>query len=309
MPIFTIQDESTMIPKTKAEQLRQQIDSFPILPATVSRIMQVTASPESSADDLMQAILPDQSLCVTVLKLANSVLFGRPQRIDSLTTAIIVLGFNEVQSIALIKAMNNSFRELNLVTTAPIEQYWEHSFLTAMAAQHVAKRLRLASSTFFMAGLIHDIGKLVMLLTFEDEYAPEQWMTSFSTEERLVTEQQLFAFSHASLGGQLLRQWNFPENLLSAVEYHHAPIKAQAPLEQFLAQVIQLADLLSYLCIESDADEDRDVINGLEIFLPDLPARWRSMGMAWNDEHFTGWYRWLCKSREQSRGVREIFTA
>ena len=298
-----------MIPKTKAEKLRQQIDSFPILPATVSRIMQVTASPESSADDLMQAILPDQSLCVTVLKLANSVLFGRPQRIDSLTTAIIVLGFNEVQSIALIKAMNNSFRELNLVTTAPVERFWEHSFLTAMAAQHVAKHLRLASSTFFMAGLIHDIGKLVMLLTFEDEYAPEQWMTAFSTEERLVMEQQLFAFSHASLGGQLLRQWNFPENLLSAVEYHHTPLKAGAPLEQFLAQVIQLADLLSYLCIESDADEDRDVIDGLQIFLPDLPTRWRSMGMAWKDEHFTGWYRWLCKSREQSRAVREIFSA
>ena len=298
-----------MTQKTKAEQIRQQIDSFPILPATVSRIMQVTASPESSADDLMQAILPDQSLCFTVLKLANSVLFGRPQRVDSLTAAITVLGFDEVQSIALIKAMNNSFRELNLVSTAPVEQFWEHSFLTAMAAQHVAQHLRLASCTFFMAGLIHDIGKLVMLLTFKDEYAPEEWMTSFSTKERLATEQQLFAFNHASLGEQLLRQWNFPENLLSAVEFHHTPAMAQAPLEQFLAQVIQLADLLSYLCIESDTNEDADVINGLQVFLPDLITRWRSMGMTWSEEHFTNWYRWLCKSREQSRVIREILSA
>ncbi len=295
--------------KTKSEQIRQQIDTFPILPATVSRVMHVTANPESSADDLVQAILPDHSLCFTILKLANSVLFGRPQRIDSLPAAIMVLGFNEIQSIALVKAMNNSFRELNLVTTAPVEQFWEHSFLTAMAAQHVAQHLRLASGSFFMAGLMHDIGKLVLLLTFEDEYAPEQWMTPFSTEERLSTEQHLFAFNHALLGGQLLRQWNFPNNLLSAVELHHVPAKAQAPLEQFLAQVVQLADLLSHFCIESDANEDNNVIDELPKFLPNLTSCWRSMGMAWNDEQFTDWYRWLCKSREQSHVIMEIFSA
>ncbi len=297
-----------MTQKIKEEQIRQQIDSFPILPATVSRIMHVTASPESSADDLMQAILPDQSLCVTILKLANSVLFGRPQRIDSLVAAIMVLGFNEIQSIAMIKAMNNSFKELNLVSTAPVEQFWEHSFLTAMAAQHVAQHLRLASGTFFMAGLIHDIGKLVLLLTFENEYAPEQWMTSFSTQERLATEHLLFAFDHASLGGQLLRQWNFPDNLLSAVEHHHVPTNAKAPLEQFLALVVQLADLLSYFCIEGEAAKDSEVINGLHASLPDLTTCWRSMGLAWKDEHLTDWYNWLCKSREQSRSIREIFS-
>ncbi len=296
-----------MTPKNKMEQIRQQIDSFPILPATVSRILQVTASPKSSADDLMQAILPDQSLCVTILKLANSVLFGRPQRIDTLTTAIIVLGFSEVQSIALIKAMNNSFRELNPISTAQVKQFWEHSFLAAMAAQHIAQHLRLASSTFFMAGLIHDIGKLVMLLTFEDEYAPEQWMTSCSTKERLSMERQLFTFDHASLGGQLLRKWNFPENLLSAVEYHHWPAQAQAPLERFLAQVVQLADVLSSFCLEDDANEDCRLIERLQVFLPDFTLRWRSMGMAWHDEHFTDWYHWLCTNRAESCALMEIF--
>jgi putative nucleotidyltransferase with HDIG domain len=295
-----------MTEKTRAELIRQQIDSFPILPATVFRIMQVTADPESSADDLMQALLPDQSLCVTVLKLANSVLFGRPQRVDSLTSAIMVLGFNQVQSIALIKAMNNSFRELQLVDTVTVEQFWEHSFLTAMAARHIAQHLRFPSSTFFMAGLIHDIGKLVMLLTFGDEYAPEQWMSPFSTEERLAAEQRLFAFNHATVGGQLLGQWNFPENLLTAVEYHHLP--AKAPEKRFFAQVIQLADLLSFFCIESEAGPEDDVIAMLQGFQPDLITRWRGLGLAWNDEHCRHWYSWLCKSREQSSTLRESFS-
>lgn len=296
-----------MTEKTKAELIRQQIDSFPILPATVSRVMEVIADPESSADDLMQALLPDQSLCVTVLKLANSVLFGRPQGVDSLTSAIMVLGFDQVQSIALIKAMNNSFRELKLVDTAPIEQFWEHSFLTAMAARHIAQHLRLPSSTLFMAGLIHDIGKLVMLLTFGDEYAPEQWMRPFSTEERLAAEQRLFAFNHATVGGQLLGQWHFPDNLVAAVAYHHLP--AKAPGAQLFAQVIQLADLLSFFCIESEAGQGDDVIAGLQLFLPGLMRRWRGMGMAWNDEHCRHWYDRLCRSREQSGAIREILSA
>jgi hypothetical protein len=131
----------------------------------------------------------------------------------------------------------------------------------------------------------------------------------FQHQRASSIEQQLFAFNHASLGGQLLRQWNFPNNLLSAVEYHHLPAKAQAPLEQFLAQVVQLADLLSHFCIETEADEDNNVIEGIQIFLPNLTTCWRSMGMAWNDEHCTDWYRWLCKSREQSQAIMEIFAA
>ena len=158
-----------MILEKKAELIREQMDAFPILPVTVVRIMEVTSNPESSANDLMQALLPDQSLCVTVLKLANSVLFGRPQRVDSLTTAIMVLGFKEVQSIALIKAIVNSFRELQMNNAAALEQFWVHSFHAAMAAKYIAHDLRFSPNTFFMAGLIHDIGKLVMLLTFGAE--------------------------------------------------------------------------------------------------------------------------------------------
>ena len=293
--------------ETNDELIKQQIDSFPILPATVSRIMEVTANPESSASDLMQAMLPDQSLCVTVLKLANSVLFGRPQRVDSLDTAIMVLGFNEVQSIALTKAMLNSFRELNLVDSTQVEQFWEHSFLTAMAAKRIAQDLRLPLGTLFMAGLIHDIGKLVMLLTFDSEYDPEAWMIRISTGELLVSEYRRFGFNHAAVGGQLLRQWNFPENLLAAVEHHHRP--AKAPLEQHIAQVIQLADLLSHFSLEDGIDADASPTSRLQTFLPDLITRWRGMGLAWDDERLEFWQTWLFASREQSRSIRSIFSA
>lgn len=292
---------------TQAELIQQQIDTFPILPITVSRIMEVTANPECSANDLLQAILPDHSLCVTVLKLANSVLLGRPQRVDSMITAIMVLGFNEVQTIALIKAMINTFSELNLGRTGPVEQFWQHSLRTAMAAKTMAQHLRFPVSTLFMAGLIHDIGKLVMLLTFGEEYDPECWMTPFSTAERLRAEQQQFGFSHPVVGGQILRQWHFPENLLAAVEYHHQP--AKAPAENKYVQVVELADLLAFLCATADEQSDDPVLlHRVQHSLPDLVLRWRSLGLGWSETHLDLWYQTLCSSQDQDRSLSDFFS-
>ena len=293
-----------MMQEKKAALIREQMDAFPILPSTVMRVMEVTSNPESSANDLMQAMLPDQSLCVTVLKLANSVLFGRPQRVDSLTTAIMVLGFKEVQSIALIKAIVNSFRELHMNNSAALEQFWEHSFLTAMAAKDIAQDLRFSPNAFFMAGLIHDIGKLVMLLTFDAEYDPGQWMVPFSTGERLHAEQAQFGFNHATIGGQLLRQWQFPGNLLAAVEYHHHP--GQAPAEQQCAQVVELADLLAFFTVTPE-DGAPVLIHRVERYLPDLVLRWRSSGLGWDSAFLNRWFAHLCGNLEQTRSLKSIF--
>lgn len=288
----------------KAELIRQHMDAFPILPVTVVRIMEVTSNPESSANDLMQALLPDQSLCMTVLKLANSVLFGRPQRVDSLITAIMVLGFKEVQSIALIKAIVNSFRDLQLNNRALLEQFWEHSFVTAMAAKHIAHDLRFSPNAFFMAGLIHDIGKLVMLLTFGAEYDPALWMIPYSTTERLQTEQTQFGFHHAAVGGMLLQQWHFPANLLAAVAYHHQPAEASA--EQQCAQVIELADLLAFFCTIPD-DNTSPLLHRVERFLPDLVLRWRRSGLGWETTILDRWFTLLRESHEQTSSLKSMF--
>ena len=109
--------------------MQRQMDSFPVLPVTVAQILRDTGAPESSAADLMAALLPDQSLCATVLKLANSALFGRPRRVDSLQAAIMVLGFNRVQSIALVKAMPKleayfHYRNLDVSTLKELARRW-----------------------------------------------------------------------------------------------------------------------------------------------------------------------------------------
>lgn len=288
----------------KFKRIEKHIDSFPVLPATVIRLMEVTSNPESSAQDVMETILPDQSLCLTVLKFANSVLFGRPERVDSLTKAIAFLGFDEVKNIALSKALLNSFGDLEKRHHFYLEKFWEHSFVCGMAARHIAYDLRLRKDVAFTAGLIHDIGKLIILRSFEDEYAPEKWMMEFSSEENLENELRVFSFTHDMVGGQLLKKWNFPENLVTAVAYHHYPAETIKDLRY--AHIVQLADLLAICSCNPDLLVDGDINGRIREVLPELNERWQMQGLSWQENNNENWYQWLVINREEGNSIREI---
>lgn len=291
---------------TRHELIKQHIDSFPVLPVTVTRLINVTNDPESSAEDVMKAILPDQSLCLTVLKIANSVLFGRPQKVDSIKMAVAILGFNEVQRIAMTKALINSFSKLNKKHKPFIDKIWTHSFVCAMAARVVARDIHIAPDIAFMGGLIHDIGKLIMLETFSDDYAVEHWMTKFSSDEILHDELGMFSFTHDQVGGQLLRKWFFPENLITAVSNHHNP--GEATTEKELAHVIQLADLLSFYCCNQELLEDIDILTVIHYSLPNLKAQWQNLGFPVTDDEIVGWFNWLLDNHDHGSDLKDAFS-
>ena len=282
--------------------MQRQMDSFPVLPATVAQILRVTGDPESSAGDLMAALLPDQSLCATVLKLANSALFGRPRRVDSLQAAIMVLGFNRVQSIALVKTMLNTFSELGSGSTAEVERFWEHAFLSAMAANHMARDLGLGLGASFMAGLLHDLGKLVLLQTFGDDYLAGRWLNRCTDEGDLAAERLAFGFDHTTVGGRLLGQWQFPDTLVAAAAGHH--LAEQVDADDLLVQVVQLADLMAHHC----QDEICEPAVQHQDSPAEIPPRWRETGVPASDEQFSRWYGWLRCNRERCGEVRDLLT-
>lgn len=290
---------------TREELIKQHIDSFPVLPVTVTNLMAVTNNPESSAQDVMEVILTDQSLCLTVLKIANSVLFGRPKKVDSIKMAIAILGFGEVERIALAKALVNSFSKLPRQHKTFIDKYWEHSFLCGMIARVIAQDIHISPDIAFMGGLIHDIGKLIMLETFADDYAVE-WITKFSSEETRQNELQMFSFTHDIVGGQLLRKWGFPENLITAVEYHHRP--GEAVSENNFAAIIQIADLLSLHFCNSESFGDEDIVTVIHHSLPDIQSQWQSFGLVLDNAAIAGWLNWLLNNYEQSSNLKEAFS-
>lgn len=292
--------------KSSKYEIEQQIDSFPVLPLSVARVMEVTADPESSAQDLMDAILPDQSLCLTVLKIANSVLFGRPKKVDSLKLAVAILGFNEVQSIALSKAVINSFSELSRRYKTTVDRFWQHSFLCGMAARKIAEDFELPPDTAFMAGLLHDIGKLIMLQTFPEDYDPDLWMKEHSSDIMLHKEQAQFSFTHDTIGGQLLKKWFFPDTLITAVGCHHRPEDAVA--EKEFALIVQFADILSFYCCNQDALGEDTILAILEKIIPGRHQKWMSSGLDHDQRAIVGWFDWLLENHQQGSKLMDIYS-
>lgn len=292
---------------SREEQIKKYIDSFPVVPTSVARLIQVTNDPESSAHDVMEVILPDQSLCITVLRIANSALFGRPKKVDSIRMAVAVLGFDEVQKIAVTKALINSFSKLAKKHKTFIDNHWTHSFVCGTIARVIANDLRFTSGSTFTAGLIHDIGKLIMLEIFSDDYATEYWMANFSNEKILCEELEIFSFTHDQIGGQLLGKWDFPENLISAVSNHHRP--GNAGMEKSLALVIQLADILSFYCFDQDLLGDEDLITALHRSLPGLQDQWEDTALSFDHEKIEGWFKWLKSNYEEGCNLKNAFTA
>lgn len=282
------------------------IDSLPPLPLTVSNVIKVSTNPESSAADLVKVILPDQTMCAAILKIANSVLYGQSKKIGSLQTAIVVLGFKEVQSIVMGKAAISTFRQSLKEHKAEINRFWEHAFGCGLAAKIIAENLGFSTGEFFMAGLLHDIGKLVLFLALPDLYQPGEWMSSFSSKEHLALEKQRFTVSHDAVGGRLFRKWLFPEHLIIALENHHCPELASVSSEFPL--ILQLADLMSYLSSNPQLVEGRDFLSVIEEYLPGIASRWEKGKLLWNPSVIDSWFAWLKIDLVHGSSIIDILT-
>ena len=283
-----------------------QIDSFPELPSTVSKVMKITSDPESSAEELMQAILPDQSMCVTILKIANSAFFGLPRQVNTIEKAVMVLGFDEIRNIVLGKAVFNSFQKINKTSRDTIEKFWHHTFICGLAAKIIAEDLKLSASEFFIAGLIHDIGKLAMLMSLNGEYSPLLEISGPLQLRSYIQEQELFSISHDKVGSQLLDRWLFPKSLVNSVRYHHIPQEADNQLEP---AIIQVADILSHNHCSPDQIDPKDTTVFIEDFMPELQMIWKDNGLDWSSDHFVRWQNELSVSSERDQAILSIITS
>lgn len=284
-----------------------QVNSLPALPAIVSQVIAVTADPESSAKDLMEVILPDQTMCSTILKVANSAFFGIPRGVSTLERAVVVLGHEEIKNIIIGKAIFSSFPELSVENKNTISLFWEHAFTCGLAAKIIGEQLRLPASELFISGLIHDIGKLAMFMAFPNEYPilreiSNPCMTNDSSEE-----QSQFAISHDKVGLQLARKWLLPEQLVVAIGYHHCP--QEAPSHKKYALIVQMADILSLMYCHSDGMERCDVEKIFVDFLPETSMLWTENALAWKTEKFGLWYEMLQQQREKDQEILGAFSS
>jgi HD-like signal output (HDOD) protein len=288
-------------------RIEERIDSFPSLPSTVAEVMNVVNNPESSAKDLTQAVLPDQSMCVAILKIANSVLYGRPKEVSSIESAITVLGFDEIQNIVLSKSVLNSFGTVFKRNDGTINNFWDHSFTCALAGRIIAEHFSItAPGRFFIGGLIHDIGKLALLLTLPEEYDAKKWLSGFSSEEKLEEEKSLFNLTHEEVGARLLKKWDFPENLVYGLQFHHHP--DSSPGSHGFPIIVQLADALSYICCNYAKEDIFNLEKTIRELVPGIAEVWNTYKLPWENVRLEMWYNWVNIEREHGSSILSILT-
>lgn len=196
------------------------------LPAIVHRINALINDPNASANDIAVLISQDPALTARLLKIVNSPLYHLQQPIDNIIMAINLVGTRQLRDLVIVQAVINRFSR-KLDRSFDIESFWCHSIATGIAAKAIAQELRLSNTErLFIAGLLHDIGKIVMMQLLPRESLQLQRASQNSKCNLDNIEQRLFGFTHAELGTGLLRSWNFPDSLIEACQCHHNPEKA-----------------------------------------------------------------------------------
>lgn len=214
------------------------IHSLPAMPAVALELLQTLSGGDPDVDALASRIARDQAITARVLRVANSPFYGLQMRVGSIHDAIVVLGFSAVRSLVLTSAV---------VTTLPAgkcagfsaDRFWRHVLGTAVAAQALARPLRRKPESLFIAGLLHDIGRLVMLSANPEGFAR---VIDIATERdcHLVdVETEIFGCDHTAVGAAIAQHWNFPADIVEALAFHHNPAQT-APGS--LAAIIHYAD-------------------------------------------------------------------
>ncbi len=227
---------------TRLDNLAQQICSLPTLPMVLQRVIDLVNNPKTSAFQLSRVILGDQALTARLLRLVNSPFYGFPRRIATVTEALAILGFYQVRNLLMTVTVVDLLGADETPEFSTL-RFWEHSVGTAVAASVLAQYTRHEDrEELFVAGLLHDVGKLV-----EFQFLPKEFLKVLSRARAedlpiRVAEQQVLGFSHDQVGRLLADQWKLPIRLTEAITCHHRPELAQVAKRE--AAIVHLADIL-----------------------------------------------------------------
>lgn len=229
------------------------VEDFEPLPAVALRVMSMTADPGTTVADLEPVIQGDISLITAVLKLANSAFYGLRRKVVSLRHALLLLGKAEVQTLVLARVMFKTFNVRDGRQKTIMADVWKHSLECALAAECIAEQCDDKSSLYFLGGMLHDLGKLVIVQQFFGEIGKVPRYGQLIGEDDLDTENAILGCGHDQLASQLLRRWMFPPQLVEMVREHHC--YDEIAFCKRSSQILILGDLLSRWVSLQDVDQ------------------------------------------------------
>ena len=249
------------------------------LPEIALQVMRVAEDPQSTGDDLNRVLSNDPTLSARVLKIVNSAYYGVRREVTSIGTAIAILGFGAVKSIAIAASLTRMFKAGTIAGAFEARELWKHSIAVATASRLLAARCKVVEpNDAFLAGLMHDIGIVVEMQSCREAFT--EVVTAVVGEPSLGfrdAETRFIGANHEAFGEALCVTWRFPIALQRVTAYHHRPLELSDSVRALTA-IVHVADHLAaragvgYGRTVDGADIDRALLAALRLTDDDLDA-------------------------------------
>lgn len=252
------------------QRLITSITKIAALPDVCIKFSTALKDPKTSNRELEEILSDDVAMAARVLRIANSAMYSFPSRVDTISQAATIIGYKQLNDIVLACSVINMFRGLPQ-DMVDMESFWRHSIACAVAARIIAAHRRVANiEQYFTAGLLHDVGRLIIFVELPKRAAEILGKSKETNTPMFKIEQEVLGFDHAKLGGMLLRNWKLPKRLVDSVAYHHAPVRSHDYMAE--TSVVHVADIICHALKYGESGER---------FVPELedPA-WKSLGLS-----------------------------
>ncbi len=250
------------------KKIHTYISNMPSLSTTATKVMQVCDTTMPSPNDLNRVISLDPVLTGKVLQLINSAYYTRRNKVTSLTRAIIILGINTIKNIVLSSAIVKCINTSPVRDALDMDAFWNHSIHVGVSAKLLARAMGIPETEqelFFLAGLMHDLGKIPLSHQFSENYAQALKISKTRHMDICIIENALLGFTHCSAGKMIAEKWQLGDAIRDGLGFHHfTRIKKKSSNGQF-GLIIELADIYSNVC------EAQDPNRKTEIALENLP--------------------------------------
>jgi HD-like signal output (HDOD) protein len=245
------------------DKLLKGVDDFPTLPTIYTTLSDVMANPLSTANHAADVILRDQASAAKVLKTANSSIYGFRGRIDTISQAIFYIGFDEVKNLVLALSIIDLFSESSLIENLNPVELWKHSIAVGVATRIIGVATKADKiENYFLAGILHDIGKLLFIKNMEEEYNNT---INYALEKKITireAEAELLGMTHTVAGELIAEKWKLPISIRNAIRHHYIGIVNGVPdklaasvhISNILCQMLRLGESGHEIIKEANID-------------------------------------------------------
>lgn len=228
-----------------------KVHALPSWPAVVRQLLGSIGQDNPDINQLSLIVLKDQVLSAKALRLANSSFYGMQRKVTTMPQALAILGLNSLRTLITAAAVIDRFPAKDY-GDFDFQLFWRHSIAAAVCARLIAKRVGIDPESAFMTGLLHDIGRLVLVTGFPDQYQATMEYRIGHDCNLLEAERAVLSCDHTAVGQALAEHWCFPLSIQRAIAGHHAPDQQWGGS---LTQLIHVADAMTY-ALDRPADED-----------------------------------------------------